>query len=1622
MKKFAKLFALLLALCVIVGAFVLTSSAEDVNTTDPYRVGDTYYASWGAAVSAAVAAREARSDYAIYLNPNYVDGESTGVITVSTALISEQDVTLDLNGATLYVSDSITGAFIGANTAGRNFTLRGEGTIRNAAGFGRASAGGKLIIEAMGSGIDFYTRSFEDPYIIEGDDTKLTTNSITTGTLFSIETGSSFYVSGDLTLYPYNSGNVIVSAAANTTTEIYGASFIVENPRSTRQARKASNGTFAPGGKMFNLVATADVKISNSYVEMKHGDMFMYSNGTTATSISIVQADVKDADGNLLFAQGDIYTDISSFHPKNPTTYLDVDDSTIIASEGHYISRDDVPASPNMWYGALITFARVPVMATFDNCNLSGSQRAITDYSFRPSAKVSDVYYDHDNNAETEAIKVSVGACGITSGRVIFNNCNYETHDSILMGSPWLVGDYINVKWNGGVINLKTVLSSGKGATSTSVVAGYSHAYRAVADDGDQIDDDWFGVLLSNVYFVNYPKAPVKDKDSSYYAIGGVAKSSVSVIESADGYGTKVTTYASAFLPNDYVAEEPKAPVFWDSSYLLTDLTTSYDPVNKYEKNSVLILSQTTKDNVTTESISNKTDASNATTHKDYIALLQNQSLYGHGTLSNVISENGRNGYYKYEIKKDTPTTNDNNYIDITISGKDCYPSNKSVSSVEALGDTQSKSVDMDRKYIVKEFDIRSDPETARFPNISVNAIVRLPIVSYADGKFSTKSTNVGASMFKISPTGNLTIGSGSKTLATDGTWNRITLIYEINYTETTISLNGTSYGAYDFSSSKVHLYVDGDYVGCVAFVKSGWATLKSVASDFWIDAARFYLGRETETRKDKDGNVYNYIDANGNPIYLANGTTADGDDVVETLATIGFQKYDASVSLDNFASSAYPRTADSAVLDHITKLIATKSSLKGEEGFLIMPDNNELDKFVVDGNYYDTEDEAISAIKPGSSVELYDNVESPVKVDSPISIITNGNSCAGYISDSYVAQVYGSNIEFRLADSSEIYDVEFVSDDFDINKSGKASVGSIIESPVDLTNYPDPVNDRYIVGWTLISSGNVVTVTPAYDPDKDMKITAYPLTVAAAKVIWLDAEGAQYGDPAYYKPGEGVFAALPDGISTENLILNNGWFDYKVSYETALATELSSEGEYRLSPDLTAVAAKSDIANIKINVSVYTNFKLNIYIPTYSMPEEVSGLVFSTNSSGSNALAAIETTIEAKAYNKYSDPFGVAETDSKTYYIFYNVGGEILSKTITYGIPTYASAVMNDEAQPEKAKRLVMNMVNYACELVSYADLMGEDIEAGAGMAIYEGLLERYPSYVSTIADSEFLGSHTDSWDGSTKTVTVAEESGSIYAQKIAYLTYDDDNPNLDNNKKFKTWFDGISMLFSTDRPVFIIKYSDAAEKYTYTHEYTDPNGNPGTLTTSGIKRPSRQDGYYGWWGNNVTVDGVSSFYGGLCIYVGYSGTVGGVTTKAGPGRVHAYKGDIYTGTEIAFNSPDWDSAANSEANSYYVFTNDFAGYCDYNVYYMTENLSIKTINNTGHQNTGTSAYKHATGVNEGINVSYNLAAYINMLLVKAEGLEAGSDAYNEYRAAADVAKALYSYSLASREYLGLN
>jgi len=1580
MKRSAKLLALLVSAIIIVSALVIAASASDA---PDFKVGDKTYDSWSEAVTAAGGTE------IIYLNDDITQTALSGFAVSS-------DARVDLNGHTITMpaataNDNNNGAVFTISAANVSFELLGEGTVRN---------GGRLINPSSADvkNLSVKINAYGDGIHIDRVGPAANNGS---SHILLISEGSDYTVSGKIHIDAYTPSVMVFSLTAGTslddltTLELSGADITVY-PKWLENNRYI----FELGMSEFvRLDKYTKTTINNSRVDMIDGNGFSVNTSTYKT------------------AKLDQTTDTANF--EELTSFIEGENSSILTRTG------GCRLTVNTSMGLLFNFATAPVEVRFTNCTLMGASR-------------------------TTNVTANKGT-NINPQRFYFTNVDYVGDPEVLYGSTGFTYGNLNMIWNGGKIrvtmnngtkfgaifyeqykaayeeyykqdkfvgtadygktlsdaNLRFVdtadelfgeiakLAATKDVevTNKNSLVIYNAAGKKVSiakdakfmpsdpnGDGDKSDSilftmdqawmnnpeyicsyvDWNNALIysensiTTTSFmpnnVSYPYAEVKNGDTlvTWY---GIKMSNVlfdltnaPATTNAILEGTKYTNvwieddgiwkkYSTAYL-DSYT--EPTAPENSGKEGPVEAYTTVFNPLNAYS----------TWATATGTASEGTVAAWQSNYRKVFRAGISYNNMGRFGGFEFIPEAPGQNGYVKYEVTADMQKYQESQaYVEIAAPG---YGSLKTVADTAegAYGkviNTEAPYKIADYKYIVQEFDIWTD--TAEYTAGGVNYIHRFirPYYNTTDKVYTTETKqNQGNTIFNLYSDGKFYMNdiSGSAKsymLPLDGTAARVTFIIELVINEVKYDLQVSETETlkdrrgYTANNSLLHIFIDGNYVGTSTRFASATVMDEAVIDTWGLDAIRFQFPGDNASFENHKG---------------------------------------SSLCFDNFYLAHYKSTNEMAEV--IKRAIDTKSIAEGECF-------NYHGGHIVDGVRYSTEAEAIAALKSGSTIELDSDLKTVFSAPENLKIVTNGYSYTGIVSSQRVFE-YEGTVYMLPAVGDESVDVKYESSAAGISETKPAGIGTVIESPVDLSEY-GTVNvggeDTYIIGWTLTEGEDDIFVDGT-------KATAYPV-FGVANVSWTDGAGAVIKTEKY-RPDS--YPTLPEDLTYDlSGTAPGNWYNYTVTgWQTALATKLTN-GDNTLSPDITASAPTGTIEDVKIGLSLYSYYELNIYLPEFNRARLISDVRITEGGAilgkrlvvnSSNKPTGEGWTIGGVAYEKYYINIGVSETRERTYLVSYEVAGTEITREIKYAVPYYASQIMADNNQSKEAKTLVVNMANYALATIA---LTGEE----ADTRIYEGIVriygDEYLGGFTALSDERFAASDNAETEGVTN---------DIYNAEIKDLNY--------KTAEFAKYVESASFFFSSYEPAFAIKYSDAAK------QFAKADG-----TVIGVKVPA----------SNGTI---SYHKVGVWTYFQY-GTSGSTF-----GYHYAYDA---SGNKVAISSGS-DASLDYYAFSFNPYSTSDRYYSNHNLRNINEiiNMKVYTLSVLANNNAN-----HADSDLKGEDLTYSLAAYIAGMIeerdetsaalaaASAEGtnpelISSLTEELLEYEKTITAAKALYAYSDAAKAY----
>ncbi len=226
----------------------------------------------------------------------------------------------------------------------------------------------------------------------------------------------------------------------------------------------------------------------------------------------------------------------------------------------------------------------------------------------------------------------------------------------------------------------------------------------------------------------------------------------------------------------------------------------------------------------------------------------------------------------------------------------------------------------------------------------------------------------------------------------------------------------------------------------------------------------------------------------------------------------------------------------------------------------------------------------------------------------------------------------------------------------------------------------------------------------------------------------WFDISG-NFIAMGYYTSAEDTkldTSVLPIVIKDEE--------NYNLKYMSW--TGKLKEKVYEFTPDESTMIPIPALKGIKYNLSTYTNFNMNIYVPA---TKDIIGGYSDSNCSyskqGENIL------INNKEYIKFSFAFGASNMDSVTMHVKYNADCEgtiyPLVQEISVSVIDYTETILNGSEFSEIEKRLAADMLRYCNETVKLAD--------GSYNTHANDILEKNSDYLTDINTLELENTDTD-------------------------------------------------------------------------------------------------------------------------------------------------------------------------------------------------------------------------------------------------------------------------------------
>ena len=721
----------------------------------------------------------------------------------------------------------------------------------------------------------------------------------------------------------------------------------------------------------------------------------------------------------------------------------------------------------------------------------------------------------------------------------------------------------------------------------------------------------------------------------------------------------------------------------------------------------------------------------------------------GVGTTTNVTDDNG-NGYLKWFVAKGEAKASNN--TDHTFGG-----TNKAY-GITTGGANAGFTNMLGVKTFVLEFDIKTDD--GRFPLTNGNFQTQMNIPLFANDGTSligakpgtTAGTYVAGGNNYFQPTAlrtNSHAGKGvgdygaGKYLPLDGTWSRLTYIidvdrsliledvtipsYKLDSDEKTYVPDGgtVTKQAYKVNSLNYHLYVDGEYVGTNSYV------VGTIFNNTMDVLAQFCYILDTDD--DGIGDSAYVVPDKNLQCYIK---------LIRIPNVNGSSEGDASMCIDN-VRTAYYLASGKVDLGLYNAEGAPVASLVGNPEFLVMPDNNNYGVAkdeggaIVDGTFYKTDAEAIAAIKEGSVVKLTDNFLTTIEKDVNYKVFCGEYELPTFVSANYkvsATYVAAGYYQITVASEDEKFTVSYEYDGITENQIAALGTAMKVPSVFDAYNKSNPKLDTTAktytyVEWTL---SKVVTANTS--------AVATPVVVDAVVVEYKNGE--EILDTDYYYPGaktelDAFDGTLPETDTTPDYysIAFGGW---NASDLAAATAGLANGGTYVVNATFTKVSPDTFPAGIKINLTLYSSFIMNFYIPAEI--EGIENVRISTDAKGSLLVPANEPgTFGDVLYSRYSWAVDVANTENLEFYIVYNVEGTNVAYRIEYSVAKYAGDALYQYKGNEKVESLIANMANYVNEV---KDVLGEE-----RVTLYDSIIahENYSKYIASY-DREYAGAEKTS------------------------------------------------------------------------------------------------------------------------------------------------------------------------------------------------------------------------------------------------------------------------------------
>ncbi len=1322
MKKITKLLLVLLTLSVLVGALALIVSADtgspDTKTfesTKPFVVpGTTGEDSLGGYDTFEAAAAQADGK-TIYLNQ---DGDKVWIVDASFSEALGSDATslatltkpnkdnsqkgiekiAESSNGFVHGRDNVTACAVGIAIPAGNLTvdLNGRTVRQNFEGVLFRMYGKTLTITGSGKFENVNTLVSVEAYSTFVIDTKgeiVIDNAEGRYSIFRMQNkASTIKITGAVTINPREEATTVFEAATISGEDTsLQHKIIFDSAKLTVNAPKlAAENAVREVNEMVRFSAGSDVQVINgSQLEMTFGRMFVAES-------SAGYLELKSYLGNDMKPLADAQSVPSFGYAKRTEAqkmYLTVENSSIVINDTVYKE-----AMNGFTYGSiLVDISSSPLFASFDNSYLQSG-----------GASFYGLYgaYARANN----------GGAGYKAAyhQITVTDCDLKRNTATDYSNAGLTQWGLNLKWIGGTIDLGNKSKIGQECI------GYN-----------EVTDGFVGVVLEDV---------------------------------------KITTTASAIAKSPLYDLTTELESTYTGAYYSYGLSNSVDNLHEnvavitegvglYEDSLVTYKAIITSGNITFAPTYNTIHLATGDGTTDYVHKAD-------GTTEGEWSWNGAHGKPNYANGLQV-----SEHIDAW--GNDClkyeftssYTNAKSETGAtfnyifDTMGTNRSYNLGNSR-YIVTGIDVATGTDSWLVPGatVTLNNYVRFyrPKTLSSAGNYGNSNQYANGSndiptpaTITISNDGSLSLKAGIGTskdteidLPANGEWSRFTFVFEItqgkkaniklpiydasgNITTVTTGEGEGQVKTQVFEevecvelSCVIYTYLNGELIG---------------KSEDIVAAGNYGYGVDSSkgTRSNKDSAGTAVVTNIGTYFPVAQGNCIFVDHIrFQKVGKTGTAVNSGTLNGENVLFDNMHYTA------YLTKDLAENETLGLKDSYgnvsgnilsnpylnpLAYNSNSTIEKNLkpaigkVDGVEYNSETLLQTAIKEGSFVEIFKNLENPLSVKTDITLVHGGNDVK-FVSETHKSELYDALGVYKLsvASDSEVKTVTFKKSETE-STVVKVPTGTVLVAL-------DPIQDKTVSDWYKeVKYWNEETIASI---NANPELTTY--TVEAKDVVQVP------------------------------------W------------------------------------VNVKSNLTLYSFYQMNIYIPVPDTESKVTDVVLSTNPEKTQVIKIFETgkTLDNKPTNKHIITLGLSDTAITTFYVSYKLDGVPMQYSFSYSVPHYAYSIMKSETQSEEAKTLIMDMVNYNSLLA--VKLGGDTMSEGA--KIYQALLAN-STYKSYITAAEY----TDA----------VFTSGDIYNTEVAGLS-NGAKVSVTGVEGNVSVIDSYSILYTKYGPHFVFKLnSSVANQY---------------------------------------------------------------------------------------------------------------------------------------------------------------------------------------------------------------